>query len=525
MADNWFLARDGKKYGPYTSAQMRQMASGGQLLPIDMVLEEGTTKWTPAAQVETFFPATGITAEPPPPPLPPPLAPETAEWHYTQQGQQAGPVTWTRLREIAVAGQLQATDMVWKAGMPAWAAASTVSGLFPTPPAAPPPLPPALPTASLPALIDRVSGEIACRGQQGGLTFGPAQYEVLLDGQKVGIGSVTGGFSVSFETAAGQHTLLLVRDHGVGNEQFPLDLQNPGHYAITLSYPAKKQKGFLASMFDAQAKLAEAIGLPKQIDITHSPQMKKLPRAVVVDADAVPVAEQETLVQKGQRERAGLRAKVAAELADLQQKRATEARRAKLHGLWEPVNFTSQWFMFTKDGGMMRGDGFATKFRWVTDDKLELYEDGCDKTAQFLVLSLGDVELILKVGDTAGHFKKGVTITEAELQRRQEEARRRRAEAAQNFKNVAVGVASVLAAGGFAVLCGAGALAVTAGASGGDTGTNVPKVPQATPSSSGPRMVETVCKDCSGKGWTGIGTSHEQRCPWCGGTGVHRTMR
>ena len=139
------------------------------------------------------------------------------------------------------------------------------------------------------------------------------------------------------------------------------------------------------------------------------------------------------------------------------------SRRDQLIGLWEPVNFSSQWFMFTKDDAMLRGDGFATKFRWLDDDKIELYAEETDKTVQFVVL-LGEFELILKVGDQSGHFKKGTTITQELRQIREEEYRKRRAEAAANFKNVAVGAASVLAAGGFAVLCCGVAVAAASGA-------------------------------------------------------------
>lgn len=68
-ADKWFIARDKKKLGPYTTVQMKQMAQAGQLLPIDMVIEDGTTMWMPASQAKEFFPAVGaapplITAAP-----------------------------------------------------------------------------------------------------------------------------------------------------------------------------------------------------------------------------------------------------------------------------------------------------------------------------------------------------------------------------------------------------------------------------------------------------------------------------
>ena len=55
-SDSWFIARDKKKLGPFTTVQMKQMAQAGQLLPIDMVIKDGTTKWMPASQVQEFFP-------------------------------------------------------------------------------------------------------------------------------------------------------------------------------------------------------------------------------------------------------------------------------------------------------------------------------------------------------------------------------------------------------------------------------------------------------------------------------------
>jgi hypothetical protein len=143
MGDQWFIVRDDKKQGPYTLVQMKQFAASGKLLPIDMVLEDGKSKWMPASQVEAFFPAPGTT--PPPPPLPPPVAPERAEWHFTKGGAQAGPVTWTQLRQLAASGQLQPTDVVWKAGMPSWVAAGTIQNLFPSVPAVSSPALPAMP--------------------------------------------------------------------------------------------------------------------------------------------------------------------------------------------------------------------------------------------------------------------------------------------------------------------------------------------------------------------------------------------
>ncbi|MCS7303690.1 MAG: GYF domain-containing protein [Thermoguttaceae bacterium] len=63
-------------------------------------------------------------------------------WYMTRDGvTRYGPYTEEQLRELANAGRLLPTDMVWREGMDRWAAASSVPGLtFPPPaPLMPPP--------------------------------------------------------------------------------------------------------------------------------------------------------------------------------------------------------------------------------------------------------------------------------------------------------------------------------------------------------------------------------------------------
>ena len=64
--------------------------------------------------------------------------------------------------------------------------------------------------------------------------------------------------------------------------------------------------------------------------------------------------------------------------------------------------------MFTEDGAMLRDDGFATKFRWLGNDQIELYAEDTDKTAQFTILSLGEFELILKTGRSRAISRKAL---------------------------------------------------------------------------------------------------------------------
>ncbi len=53
-----------------------------------------------------------------------------AEWFYTTNKQQMGPVNWSELRELAEVGILKAHDLVWTEGMAEWVKAINQQGLF-----------------------------------------------------------------------------------------------------------------------------------------------------------------------------------------------------------------------------------------------------------------------------------------------------------------------------------------------------------------------------------------------------------
>jgi GYF domain 2/Domain of unknown function (DUF4190) len=59
-----------------------------------------------------------------------------AEWYYTLNNQQQGPVTLEALQAMAANGQIQRTDLVWRQGMANWTAAGEVPGVFGGAPAA-----------------------------------------------------------------------------------------------------------------------------------------------------------------------------------------------------------------------------------------------------------------------------------------------------------------------------------------------------------------------------------------------------
>ena len=52
-----------------------------------------------------------------------------AEWYWMKDGKKQGPVDTAHLKQLARAGQIQPTDMIWRDGLPNWVPASQANGL------------------------------------------------------------------------------------------------------------------------------------------------------------------------------------------------------------------------------------------------------------------------------------------------------------------------------------------------------------------------------------------------------------
>jgi len=408
------------------------------------------------------------------------------EWHFTSGGEQSGPVTWTELKRLADEKKLAATDLVWNESMDEWIQAGKLDGLIPSSPVVrkPPPLPGSVAKApvSTPAVDNRVTGEL-CLAATGGVHRGTMsgvkeKIAVLLDQERIGTGTLVDGFTLRFESVVGRHSVTLKEEReatGIAkfmmaampakglNKSYPVTFDKPGHYSITFIPPS-----------GIKAKLGLEI-LPGSIDIEYTPQASGL----------IAVSEE---------------------------------RRNALCGLWRTVVGSGVAFLFTHDQAMLREDGIATKFRWSSQDKIELYMDGCEPTANFQILSLGVHELILPTSHGTEHFVRGKTVTEEEVQRRQAEARQQQAEAAVNFKNTATGVAALLSSGGFALLCGG--VGLGAAAAGDGIGAGAMSGGGGSSNSGSQDFREKRCDYCNGTGWRG--NNNQERCTGCGGHGVKR---
>ena len=72
MAPNWFIVKPDRELGPYTSAQMKQLASSGQLKTENLLRKADQTTPVAAGNLQELFPQVQAPDRPetPPPPLP-----------------------------------------------------------------------------------------------------------------------------------------------------------------------------------------------------------------------------------------------------------------------------------------------------------------------------------------------------------------------------------------------------------------------------------------------------------------------
>ena len=65
VAPDWLLSRDGKRFGPMTSGQLRKLCKEGKIRPADLICRVGGDRWIPAGGVQGLFPSSApMPAEP-----------------------------------------------------------------------------------------------------------------------------------------------------------------------------------------------------------------------------------------------------------------------------------------------------------------------------------------------------------------------------------------------------------------------------------------------------------------------------
>jgi hypothetical protein len=148
MHVEWYCRLMGAELGPFSGAQLLDMARKHRVTPEDLVKKGTFGEWVPAYRVKGLFveadmatsipvgvptmqrqnhsgPAT--TAEPPRQSRIDP--PKRDEWFFISAGQKFGPMPFERLQEQISAGRLHAHDRVWSTAAPKWCEAHRVRGL------------------------------------------------------------------------------------------------------------------------------------------------------------------------------------------------------------------------------------------------------------------------------------------------------------------------------------------------------------------------------------------------------------
>jgi hypothetical protein len=74
LATEWFYQKDGAEIGPVSAADLRQLASTGELQPTDPVRKADMDRWAKASALKGLFPAADTEVAPPPPAKPQPTA-------------------------------------------------------------------------------------------------------------------------------------------------------------------------------------------------------------------------------------------------------------------------------------------------------------------------------------------------------------------------------------------------------------------------------------------------------------------
>lgn len=383
------------------------------------------------------------------------------QWYYIRNGQRYGPVPADELARLAATGTLQASDLVWKAGLQEWLPARSIEDLsFSTgqvPPSVPPPYSPDDPLASIKVLGVRLWQNKRAFWMTLAtviylflfvlLTTTPAEfiaYFLLTDFYILGMVSV---FVVTRSPAAkllgkwesratGNLPALVVeflKDGTLIVERGSSDtspIMGQGRRAMNGNYRLLEDKSLEITLSNPIRKLVERV--------VSFPEWTKPDQLVLTFEGETRTFKQWNPVTKS----------VASWFADEE-----EDKKEHLFGRWESLDGQGAAIQFTKDGAFIRAGGLVAKFRLGPKDTIQVYAEDSTATITLEVMSLSKHELAFRADGQGYHYKRVMTFTEAVEQQQWEQTK-------ATMKKVAKG-AGVAAAGAVLAL---GAAAVFAAA-------------------------------------------------------------
>ncbi len=91
MSEQWYLSREGERYGPYSWEQLCEFAAAGRVGPQDFVWGEGMSDWVAATEVEGLLGTTAAAAPPADPAAASPRGPAASASEPREERQPAAP--------------------------------------------------------------------------------------------------------------------------------------------------------------------------------------------------------------------------------------------------------------------------------------------------------------------------------------------------------------------------------------------------------------------------------------------------
>lgn len=162
MKQQWYIAKNRQKVGPFSIEQMQALVTESKLFKSDMVLEISQKKWRLAETVEGIFSSSNdnklvnITPESSVTPNIPFSEKQLNEqWYIARNKQKVGPFSTFQMQQMATLGELLRNEMVLDNSQKKWCLVETVEDIFPSVKKYAAPIQPPLPTLRSSSLLSR----------------------------------------------------------------------------------------------------------------------------------------------------------------------------------------------------------------------------------------------------------------------------------------------------------------------------------------------------------------------------------
>lgn len=124
--EKFYVRIKGRVVGPYSIKQLNTLRTRGQFSQSNEISSDGQT-WESASILDSLFGAAKKTKREIEADTHESPTSQSAQWHYSSNGDQLGPTSSTAIQQMLERGELGLGDLVWKEGMNDWTPISQVA--------------------------------------------------------------------------------------------------------------------------------------------------------------------------------------------------------------------------------------------------------------------------------------------------------------------------------------------------------------------------------------------------------------